>query len=89
MAELRIRTESRVTLVDITGRVNCAVAETGVESGLCNLFVPHAAAGVVVSENRDPDVTHDLLSQLERLGPRERSLIVTVAEAAGGEAVKR
>ncbi len=73
MTELRIRTESRVALIDITEQVNRAVSETGVKAGLCNLFVPHTTAGVIVSENWDPDVTHDLLMQLERIVPRNGS----------------
>jgi secondary thiamine-phosphate synthase enzyme len=71
MADLKIRTDARVALVDVTERVNRTVAASGVKTGLCNLFVPHTTAGVVVSENWDPDVTHDVLMQLERIVPRE------------------
>jgi secondary thiamine-phosphate synthase enzyme len=71
MAELKVRTDARVALVDVTERVNRAVAATGVKTGLCNLFVPHTTAAIVVSENWDPDVTHDVLMQLERIVPRE------------------
>ncbi len=71
MAELKIRTDARIALVDITDRVGEVVAKAGVKTGLCHLFVPHTTAGVVVSENWDPDVTHDLLAQLERLVPRD------------------
>jgi secondary thiamine-phosphate synthase enzyme len=71
MADLKIRTESRAALLDITEQVNHAVAESGVHNGLCNLFVLHTTAGVIVSENWDPDVTRDMLMQLERMVPRE------------------
>lgn len=70
MAELRIQTDSPIALADITGRVNQVVAASGVKDGLCNLFVPHTTAGVVLSENWDPDVIADLLAQLARLVPR-------------------
>lgn len=56
-------------LVDITGDVARAVAQSGVRSGLCNLFATHTTVAVVVSENWDPDVTADLLRHLERLVP--------------------
>jgi secondary thiamine-phosphate synthase enzyme len=69
--ELKIRTDSRVALVDVTEKVNEAVARSGVMTGLCNLFVPHTTAGIIVSENWDPDVTHDLLAQLQRIVPRD------------------
>lgn len=71
MVEVRIKTRARLEVVDITERVNQALAESGIESGLCNLFVLHTTAALVVSENADPDVTSDLLRQLEKLVPRE------------------
>ncbi|HLX38079.1 MAG TPA: secondary thiamine-phosphate synthase enzyme YjbQ [Candidatus Binataceae bacterium] len=71
MQEIKLHTDSRITLVDITKEVNRAVVETGVASGLCNLFVPHTTASVIVSENWDPDVTRDMILQLEKIVPRE------------------
>ena len=67
MQELKLHTDSRITLVDVTKEVNRAVAETGVMSGLCNLFVRHTTASVIVSENWDPDVTSDMIKQLEKI----------------------
>lgn len=71
MVDLKIKTNSRVELIDITDKVNHALDEIGVASGLCNLFVTHTTAAVIVSENWDPDVTTDMLAQLERIVPRE------------------
>lgn len=73
MGEFKVRTPDRLALVDITGQVESAVAKAGVKEGLCNLFVPHTTAAVVVSENWDPDVTSDILRQLGRLVPRDGS----------------
>jgi secondary thiamine-phosphate synthase enzyme len=47
------------------------VAESGVREGLCNLFVPHTTASIIISENWDTDVTADMLKQLEQIVPRE------------------
>ena len=71
MIEFKVKTPERVALVDITADVNRAVAESGTGDGLCNLFVPHTTASVIISENWDPDVTSDMLKQLERIVPRE------------------
>ena len=71
MPELKLHTDSRITLIDITEQVNGAVAESGVNSGLCNLFVPHTTAAIIFSENWDPDVTSDMIMQLEKIVPRE------------------
>jgi len=73
MVDLKIKTKARVELIDITEKVNHALAEIGVESGLCNLFVAHTTAAVMVSENWDPDVTTDMLAQLERIVPHENN----------------
>lgn len=71
MVEFKVRTPERVALIDITAEVNRALVASGAGDGLCNLFVPHTTASVVISENWDPDVPADLLKQLERIVPRE------------------
>ena len=71
MVEFKVRTSERVGLVDITAEVNRAVAERGTLDGLCNLFVPHTTASIIISENWDPDVTSDTHKQLEQVVPRE------------------
>jgi secondary thiamine-phosphate synthase enzyme len=71
VVELKIKTPERLAIIDITTDVNRAVAETERQDGLCNLFVPHTTASIIISENWDPDVTSDLLKQLEQIVPRE------------------
>ena len=69
MIDIRVSTSERLQLMDITGDVARAVEQSCVHSGLCNLFVTHTTAAVIVSENWDPDVTSDMLRHLERLVP--------------------
>lgn len=71
MQEFKVSTPEQMCLVDISKQVAGAVASSGITSGLCNVFVPHTTAGVIVSENWDPDVTHDLLGRLANLVPRD------------------
>src|SRR5258707_10108067 len=71
MIDIRVRTNERVQLVDITGDVARAVEQSGVDRGLCNIFIPHTTAAVIVSENWDPDVTIDMLAQLQKIAPHE------------------
>jgi len=56
-------------MVDLTARVAEVVARAGIAEGLCNVYVPHATAAVVVNENDDPNVCVDVLDALERLIP--------------------
>ena len=69
MADVTVRTRARFELVDITAEAAKIVEASGLRSGLCNLFVTHTTAAVIISENWDPDVTSDLLRHLERLVP--------------------
>jgi secondary thiamine-phosphate synthase enzyme len=71
VVELTIHTSARMAICDVTAEVNSAIERIGVREGLCNLFVSHTTAAVIVSENWDPDVTSDLLGHLERMVPRD------------------
>ncbi len=71
MAEFEISTDHQAQLLDVTAQVNDAVRHSGIKHGLCNIFVPHTTAAVIVSENWDPDVAHDLLAHLQKLVPRQ------------------
>lgn len=69
MRVLRLQTERRTELRDITRLVDEALAAAGVGEGVCHLFVPHTTAGLTVNEGADPDVAADIVTQLGRLAP--------------------
>jgi secondary thiamine-phosphate synthase enzyme len=66
--EWSIRTSGR-GFTDLTGRVASFVAEAGVKQGLCNVFLMHTSASLILGENADPSVRRDLESFLARLVP--------------------
>lgn len=66
-----IRTKGRDSLVDITGEVKEIVRESGVYEGICIVFVPHTTAGVTINENADPDVTRDIIMELDKMVPHD------------------
>jgi len=68
-AQLDVRTQSKRELCDITSKVKDVVAESGVQEGLCCIFVPHTTAGLTLNENWDPDVRGDLIRALEAMIP--------------------
>jgi secondary thiamine-phosphate synthase enzyme len=68
--ELGIATHQRSELLDITAIIEAELVESGIQEGLCLLFVPHTTAAITINENADPDVLRDLLVTLERLVPR-------------------
>jgi secondary thiamine-phosphate synthase enzyme len=67
--EISISTRSRTELVDITGQVQKAVAESAVQDGVCHVYVPHTTAGVTINENADPSVREDILMELNKIIP--------------------
>jgi secondary thiamine-phosphate synthase enzyme len=56
-------------LHDITDEVRRAVASSGVRSGMCNLFLRHTSASLVIQENADSAVLRDLQRWIDRLAP--------------------
>jgi secondary thiamine-phosphate synthase enzyme len=69
MKEFGVRTERRIQMIDITDRVAAIVRESGAESGICVVFVPHTTAAVTINENADPDVPRDICAKLAELIP--------------------
>jgi secondary thiamine-phosphate synthase enzyme len=66
---LTVRSRKRADMVDVTDQVQHVVKESGVEAGLCQVYVPHTTAGVFINENADPDVMEDFIKTLDRLVP--------------------
>jgi secondary thiamine-phosphate synthase enzyme len=59
----------RQGLLDITREVQQVVSDSGISDGLCTVFVQHTSASLVIQENADPAVRHDLEDYLGRLVP--------------------
>jgi secondary thiamine-phosphate synthase enzyme len=71
MERIAVRSASAQCLEDVTSQVVEAVRRSGVDEGVCHLYVPHTTAGIVINENDDPDVGRDLLEKLEALVPSD------------------
>lgn len=65
---LQIPTKGK-SLCRITSQVQSAVAESGIQTGLCTLFLRHTSASLVIQENADPDVLTDLNHFFAKLVP--------------------
>jgi secondary thiamine-phosphate synthase enzyme len=66
---LRVKTNARTELVDITQAIQRLVAESGVRSGVCYIYVPHTTAALTINENTDPNVGRDILKELNKIIP--------------------
>lgn len=78
---LQIKTSGRGSY-EITGDVERAIADSGVQAGLCHLFIQHTSASLIVCENADPAVRRDLDKYLNRLVPDGDPLFEHTAEGA-------
>jgi secondary thiamine-phosphate synthase enzyme len=54
---------------EITSQVQRIVDRSGVNHGLCHVFIHHTSASLIVCENADPTVRRDLESFAARLAP--------------------
>jgi secondary thiamine-phosphate synthase enzyme len=70
MQTLTVKTDRRTQFVDVTTQVQKLVAASGVESGVCYLYVPHTTAAITINEHADPDVARDVEGALDRLIPK-------------------
>ena len=64
-----VKTRSRTEMVDINSQVSAIVRESGIDEGLCTVYVPHTTAGVTINENADPDVPRDIVDELNKVIP--------------------
>ena len=66
MQEIRLQTDRRTQLVDITQQVQQALGSVnGAAAAL--VYVPHTTAGVTINEGADPAVAQDLEAALEKV----------------------
>ncbi len=63
-----VETRGRGT-VDVTGRMAAVVRDSGIRTGLVQVFVHHTSASLIICENADPAVRRDLERFLADLAP--------------------
>ena len=69
METFSVQTESRSQFVDITDRVSSCVKQSGIEEGICSVYVPHTTAAVTINENADPSVKADIQMEMDKVIP--------------------
>ncbi|MDR3501977.1 MAG: secondary thiamine-phosphate synthase enzyme YjbQ [Legionella sp.] len=74
-----LNTSGRGT-TDVTAEIAAIVANTAIQQGLCQLFLQHTSASLMICENYDQQVRKDLESFLVRLVPDGDPLFKHVIE---------
>jgi secondary thiamine-phosphate synthase enzyme len=68
---LKVKTDRRTQLLEVTAQVQQLVETSRVSSGVCYVYVPHTTAAIMINECADPDVAGDLEGAFDRLIPFE------------------
>jgi secondary thiamine-phosphate synthase enzyme len=77
--EIRVDTRGRGSY-DLGSEVRDCVQESGVNSGLCHLFIRHTSASLMLCENADPAVRRDLETFMRNLVPDGDPMFTHTAE---------
>lgn len=54
---------------NITDDVAEIIAQSAIKTGTCHVFVQHTSASLMLCENADPDVRHDLETYMQHIVP--------------------
>jgi secondary thiamine-phosphate synthase enzyme len=65
---------------ELTSRIQEAVAASGIRIGICHLFIRHTSASLMLCENADPAVRHDLETFMARQVPDGDPMFTHTAE---------
>jgi secondary thiamine-phosphate synthase enzyme len=71
MHRFEVRTHERTEFIDVTRQVEDIVGRSGIQSGLCTVYVPHTTAACTINEHADPDVARDMLMAIDKIVPFE------------------
>ena len=69
LKRLEVKTSRRSELIDITPKIQAAISQSKLNSGVCTVYVPHTTAAVTINENADPSVKKDILEFLDKTIP--------------------
>ncbi len=61
-----IQTQGRGT-IDISSHIDQLVKKSGINTGLCHLYIHHTSASLIITENADRDVRTDLENYFSRV----------------------
>ena len=78
-SEVTVVTAGRGTY-DLSTDVQDAVRASGIETGMCHIFIRHTSASLMLCENADPAVRHDLESFMSHQVPDGDPMFTHTAE---------
>jgi secondary thiamine-phosphate synthase enzyme len=64
-----VSTNSRMDFVKIDHQIQKIVSESGINDGICCIYIPHTTAAVTINEGADPSVVRDIEMELNKVVP--------------------
>jgi secondary thiamine-phosphate synthase enzyme len=83
-----ISTTKKQELIDITGQVNEIIKKSKLRDGLCNVYVKHTTAAVIINENDDPNICSDLLNAMNKTFPDKAGYLHDRMDGNAGAHIK-
>jgi secondary thiamine-phosphate synthase enzyme len=69
MIELKIKSNKRNEMIDITSDIREIIHKEKLQNGCVFVYVPHTTAGITINEGADPGVQRDIIKTLNNLIP--------------------
>ncbi len=69
MEKFQVNTTDQTVLINITPKIQELIDQKGYQKGICQIFIPHTTAAVTINENADPDVKHDIITEINKVIP--------------------
>ena len=69
MIELKIKSNKRNEMIDITNDIQDIIYREKLQNGYVVVYVPHTTAGITINEGADPSVQRDIIKTLNNLIP--------------------
>jgi len=64
---ITVSSSKKQEMIDITDKVNAIITRSKIKDGICNVYVTHATASIVINENADPNICLDTIDSLNKL----------------------
>ena len=65
-------------LYEITEKIQSIVSSSNIEEGLCNVFIKHSSASLLIQENASKEVLTDILNFFDKIVPEHSEYLHSI-----------
>lgn len=71
MKTISVSSRLQVEMIDITCEVRDVIRELKIQDGMVLIYTPHTTAAITINENADPDVSRDMVMEINKIVPMQ------------------